>query len=645
MNKFIKKIRFFCILFLLCLPFWAEAAMQSTSYVIYENVMHNFDGPVISNVSQSVSGNSAIITWDTNVIADAFVVYDTTNPFTASKEQGSSVKSSTNHSVAVTGLSYSTTYYYQVKSTRINGGVTVEGTIRSFTTDAEPVTPTPPTPPSSGGGGILIIDKTDKKPPTISDVLVSDITTESSVITWKTDEKATSFVEYGSGVGLGSTYGQWASTTEHRVEMINLEANMIYNFRVLSSDGWGNVGRSEVSQFTTKSGLPGEEATTTPGEAVKPEEQAVINEATRRVIEFLNRLFPEVSLNQIGANRIFSIGSLKEFAGLMPTPVLSGEPKVTVGATQATIFWTTDINANSLVAIAPADKYNPNSNEPYQQVVGDAENMVSDHTVTVYGLTADTEYHFQLRSKTEIGPTARSRDFTFRTNLEELTITSFFSQIIDGQTAVFKWVTNKEADSTVRFAPYHDNVLAVDESKTVIDNASTIIHEIKITDFQQGVFYDVELMSVDSQGNLASAKLDHFATSKDDLPPDISHIKADSTVFLDQGDKIQTIISWLTNEPATSKIYYQEGVQAANVQLKESTNLNTNYTKEHVMVITKFKPGVVYSFRVESIDSGGNITLSPVHTFMTAKKKESIIQIIIRILEQTFGWTKKLTGG
>jgi hypothetical protein len=642
MKKKLKKIILIFFIGILAIPNGLLAAMESQHYVIYENVLHTFDGPTISNVLETVSENSVTVTWDTNVIADAFIIYDTTDPFTASKEQGSSVKNSTNHSVTATGLAYSTTYYYRVKSTRVNGGVTIDSTVRSFTTGAEPVDPTPPTPPPSGGGGILIIDKTDKKAPVITDIAISKITSDSVQVDWKTDENSTSFVEYGNGGTFNSTYGEWASTTNHTVIVNTLKSSTKYNIRVLSSDGWGNVGRSESQIFTTSAGKPGEEpATTTPPVVIPPSEQTIITEATRRATDFISRLFPNAPLNQIGAN-LFNIGSLTEFAGFLPAPILSGEPKVVIGSNQATISWTTDIDANSLVAIAPLDKYKPNTAEPYQQIVGNSETMVRAHEVTVYGLTPDTEYHFQLRSKSNLGPTARSRDFTFRTSIEELTITSFFSQIIDQQTAVFKWVTNKESDSTVRFSPYHDNIVAVDEAKIVKDNAQTVIHEIKISDFQAGVYYDIELISIDSKGNLADETLEHFATSKDDLPPEISHIKADSTVFLDQGDKIQTIISWLTNEPSTSKIYFQEGVLSADAEMNESTTLNTNYTKEHVMVITKFKPGVVYSFRVESVDSGGSISLSKVHTFMTAKKKESIIQIIIRILEQTFGWTKKL---
>jgi hypothetical protein len=226
--------------------------------------------------------------------------------------------------------------------------------------------------------------------------------------------------------------------------------------------------------------------------------------------------------------------------------------------------------------------------------------------------------------------------------LEEIKITSFFTTIVDDQTAIFKWVTNKEADSGIKYAPYHGNVLAVDESKTLKDNTQAVIHELKIENLVGGTFYDVEIVSMDMVGNVASESLARFSTREDDLPPILSNIKTDSTVFLDRSNKTQTIISWLSNEPSTSRVYYQEGVHGGTEDLNESTDLNTNYTKEHVMVVTKFKPGIVYSFRIESIDSGGNVVISSPHTFMTAKKKESIIQIIMNILENTFGWMKKL---
>jgi hypothetical protein len=621
----------------------SKAAMQSAHYVIYENVMHSFDGPVISNVSASVSGQSVIVTWTTDVAADSFVIYSTDPAFATSYEQGTSVKNYTSHSVILVGLDANKTYYYRVRSERVNGGVTTDTTYRSFTTGSDQTGEEEGSTPSSGGGGILIIDKTDKESPVISNVSVANITASEANISWETDEEATSFVEYGLTTAYGLTYGSWATTTAHTVKLINLQAGTIYHFRVISSDGWGNISYSKDNIFTTASAAAGEEvpakeesaaATTT-----EPNITALV---TRRAYEFISRLFPEVSLNRLTSRQLTEIGSLNDLNSLIAAPILSGEPRVKVEATKAIIYWATDIESNSLVAIAPENAYSPDTDEPYQQIVGDAETMTTNHEVRIFGLTPDTTYHYQLRSKARLGPTAKSRDFTFRTNIETLQIVSYFTKIIDPQTAVFKWVTNKPADSAVKFAPYHNGVLAVDQGKVIKDNTISVVHEIKVAEFIAGTKYEVELVSADEEGNSTSKILTQFSTTEKDLPPIISHIKADSTVFVNRDNKIQTIISWLTNEPAASRVYFAEGVHSDPAELNQSTELNTNYTREHVIVITKFKPGVVYSFRVESIDSTGNVSLSKIHTFMTAKKRESIIQIIMNILENTFGWLKKI---
>jgi hypothetical protein len=617
----------------------AIAEMKSANYVIYENLMHTFDGPTISGVNHSVNIAEVTVNWITNVVADSFVIYSTdpTVPIATSYEQGTSVKNDTNHSVVVSGLNESTIYYYRVKSTRINGGTTIDSTIRSFTTGATPITPAPP---SSSGGGVIIIDKTDKKAPVITTVEIKNITSEKAEITWETNEPSTSFVEYGSSENYGSTNGIWSTSTKHQVILESLKPATKYNFRALSSDDWGNVGRSDNVVFTTltEEGKPVEEK---PEE--KPENQLTQNDvdklANQRIIDFINKLFPEITLNAIG-DPYTKINNLNDLSGFVPLPILSGEPKVDISATEATVYWSTDIDATSQVAMATEAKFDPNSREPYSQIVGDTENLAKQHKVTLYGLTPDTTYHFQLRSKANLGQMARSRDFTFTTSVEELKITSFFYNIIDDQTAVFKWVTNKETNSAVKYAPYLNNILAEDESKEIKDNNFSVMHEIKITEMQAGTFYSVELISEDSKKNVAKKAIDRFSTNKDDLPPVISEIKADSTIFLDNSNKTQTIIFWLTNKPATSRVYFKEGVHGANVEFTESTPFISDYTKEHTIVVTKFKPGSVYSFRVESTDSTNKTTISKTHTFMTAKKKESIIQIIMAILENTFGWMK-----
>ena len=106
--------------------------------------------------------------------------------------------------------------------------------------------------------------------------------------------------------------------------------------------------------------------------------------------------------------------------------------------------------------------------------------------------------------------------------------------------------------------------------------------------------------------------------------------------------KVQTIISWRTNEPSTSRVYYQKGVIGKDQELSEITKLDTNYTKKHVVVITKFDPGTAYSFRAESIDSGGNASLSKIHTVLTPRQKESVFQVIMNNMEDIFGWVGEM---
>ncbi len=640
MKLFKKTIKYSLVFLMMFSPLSVSGRMQSPSYVIHENINHSFSGPVISNVSHSVSGVDVTVTWDTSFVADGFVIFDTDSGFSASKEQGSSVKSGTSQSVLLAGLEEDTTYYYQVRSERINGGVTTDTTSRSFTTLSSGVVPATDPEPASGGGGVLIIDKTDKISPVISEVQVA-VDDNIVEISWITDEEATSFVEFGGSEDYGYTYGNWQMTNEHKVVLENLKPKIGYHFRVVSSDDWGNIGYSDDSVFTLDDGvIEDQEIIDELDNQEGEEEEGSIIDAARTALDFVKRLFPHASLNE--KTQIDEISTIEDLSNFVPAPILSGEPVVKIGATDVEISWDTDIESTSQVAIAPENEYWPNQEEPYQQIVGDTENKTTSHTVRIYGLSPNTDYHYQLRSKADFGPLAVSRDFTFTTGVEEFRITSFFSQVIDDKTAVFKWVTNKDANSEIRFIPYHGNELAIDESKTIKDNQETIIHEIEVGEFQAGVFYDIEISSMSDDGSRASQNIVKFSTVSEDLPPVITQIKTDSTIFIDKNNKIQTVMSWMTNEPSTSRVYYQEGVHGGSSELTESTGLNEDYIKEHVVVATKFKPGTVYTFRVESIDSGGNVSLSKPHTFMTAKKTESIIQMILRILEDTFGWVKDL---
>ena len=639
-NKLLINVLISC--FALAWPLWPlSAVLESDNYVIFENVHHEFDGPVISAVACGGGVEKMTVSWTTDVLADAFVEYSQDSGLANSKEQGTSALAGTNHSVEVNGLTAGT-YYYRVKSRRVNGGLSIDSSIRSCVAAAAPAE-APPAPSSAGGGGVIIIDKNDKIAPAITNFALTAKSADSLTFSWETDEPATSFIEYGLSNSYGETVGSWASNTKHQITVKNLTPASVYQARALSSDGSGNVGKSEnLAAATAETGEESAIEEETRPETAETEDPAeLVQRASARLTELLNQFSGQLSLNMVGDLVSLQYTTLSQLANLLPAPLLSGEPRVETSANSVVIYWSTNKETNSQVALAPETRYAPTTKEPYQMVVGSANTFVLDHEVRIFNLEPDTNYHYQIRSAPRVGQAAVSRDFIFRTRLSALEITSFFPQIIDQQTVTVKWVTNKEADSAITFAPYRGNELAVNESKTLKDNNLSVIHELTINELKEGVKYDLELISQDEAGNVAREIIARFATSEDDLPPQISRIQADATIFVDQQSRIQTIISWQTNEPATTKVYYQTGVTAGDLEEMESTESRPEYVKDHVALITKFKPGLVYSFRVESMDSGGNVSLSNVHTFMTPKQKESIFQLIMRILENTFGWLKR----
>jgi hypothetical protein len=111
---------------------------------------------------------------------------------------------------------------------------------------------------------------------------------------------------------------------------------------------------------------------------------------------------------------------------------------------------------------------------------------------------------------------------------------------------------------------------------------------------------------------------------------------------LAQNDKVQTIISWKTDEQAYHKsVLYREGRNGEEKELKVSDNL----TNAHIAVITTFKTGSVYTFKVKSSDASGNEALSGQYSLLTPRRKENIIQIITNNFQEIFGWVGRAGGG
>ncbi len=188
--------------------------------------------PSFQSVSpSSITETGATISWKTDEPTTGQVEYGETDKY--GSKTAEDTKLSTSHSVTLTGLDPGTTYYFKVISKDASGN---EATAK---------------------GELTTLATADETAPTISGVNFSNITELSATITWATNERATSQVEYGKTETYGSTTTPDTNlSTSHSVTLTGLDADTTYNFRVMSKDAGGNGATSPNQTLKTISSIP-----------------------------------------------------------------------------------------------------------------------------------------------------------------------------------------------------------------------------------------------------------------------------------------------------------------------------------------------------------------------------------------------------
>ena len=103
-----------------------------------------------------------------------------------------------------------------------------------------------------GTSNFVIAQSDDTKAPEISNVTIATTTEDSVTLTWLTNEKADSSVNYGLQPDYGIVRVPVADRTTHSVTLNNLESGRVYYFRVVSADAEGNQGISADYKIQTE---------------------------------------------------------------------------------------------------------------------------------------------------------------------------------------------------------------------------------------------------------------------------------------------------------------------------------------------------------------------------------------------------------
>ena len=458
----------------------------------------------------------------------------------------------------------------------------------------------------------LVLAADDSVPPVITAVEVSDVTETTMKVHWKTDEKSDSLVNYGLREDYGIIRKPVADKIDHEILLEGLEPGRKYHFRVVSSDLTGNQGISADYQVETKGQASSQSSASTP---------------TQTVIDALKTVTTIAELKKIQEE------VTKAVKGVTDLLAIVGPPTVIPETTTALVQWTTDRESSSEVLFAPSSGFSGTTYTFSQSSLGAPTRV---HEVRIIGLDPFTEYHFKVRSTDGVGVTGESNDYTFTTKASLPQIKNLRVVKVEETSATLAWDTTVPAKALIE---YQNLTTGEQNSKGRPTLAST--QQMKIDGLTLGARYVAFVTAENAGGDRVKSSPITFITVKDTAPPLISNVTNESTIFPGSEARIQTIISWLTDEQAYCKLAYREGVTAAKDAIVIEPQ-DKSFTEHHVEVITDFAPATVYKFALICADQVGNSVQSEDFVLFTPAKEKNIIDIIIENFQGTFGWVKNI---
>lgn len=461
----------------------------------------------------------------------------------------------------------------------------------------------------------------DGVPPKISNIVITQPTPTSTIITWDTDEDADSEVNYGLDKNYGVARDPMPNKKKHKVMLTDLEPYMVYNMRIGSADDGGNQALSGNYSITTSAVMQRKELDKIPLEDRMYVERAIASIKLIKSQEGLQLVEKEL-VEQVRRE-------------VLPPAIIGNSRLEEVGMDFAVISWRTDQDTGSIVKYAREQDYKPDAEDPYTTQAGDPDERVNEHRVRVVGLSPGTTYHFRVEAEGELGLKSESLDNAFTTKDVIPNVLSFRVVKVEEDSAVLSWSTSIPAAGTVEYVDTRSK-----EAKSVGQPTMVSAHTLKIAGLRLGARYSAVVKAENSVGDIVKSNMIYFTTVKDVEPPLISKVSNESTLYPSADAKVQTLVSWATDEPAYCQFFFREGLNPLIAPFGSGEEKEPRTS--HVQVVTEFQPSTVYQFWVECRDRANNKTKSENFVLFTPNKEKSIIDIILENFQGTFGWVKNI---
>ena len=584
--------------------------------------------PVISGVSTSnITNSGATITWNTDEASTSQIEYGTTTSYGSSTTIDNNMV--TSHSVTVSGLLSWTTYHFKVKSQDAASNLATSGDF-TFSTLAPPDT-TPPT------GTITINNNAAYATTTSVTLTLTCSDTESTCAemrlsnngtTWNAWETyaATKSWTLTSGDGMKTVYVKYKDNAS------NISSNYTDNITLDSTTPTiSGIGAGSISSSTVVISWTTNEASTT-----QVEYGTTISYGSSTTLDTNLVTSHSVSLTGLSFSTAYhyrvksrdeagnlSISGDLTFTTLPPQDITSPTGTILINngaayATSTSVMLTlscTDIESTCAEMQLSNDGNSWNSWETY---------ATTKSWVLTSGDGAKTVYVKYKDNASNI-----SSDFTDTITLDSTspTISGIGAGSISSSTAIISWTTNEASTTQVEYGTTTSY-----GSSTTLDTNLVTSHSVSLTGLSPSTTYNYRVLSRDAAGNLITSTNYKFTTSAipDTTAPVISGIGINN--ITSNG----ATIKWTTNEPATSQVEYgTSGLYGS------FSNLDSNLTTSHTVMLSGLSANTVYHFRVISVDLANNKATSSEYTFTTLKTTQPDTPAAIMDLRvQTSGSTR-----
>lgn len=480
-------------------------AAGNWSTAVNDNIVLDTTAPTISaRTATNITGSSATITWTTNEPATSQVEYGLTTGYGSMTTIDSALV--TAHSVTITGIAPSTTYNWRVRSKDVAGNEAISAN-STFNTAATSDT-TPPTATWSGPAANSVLAGTVTLSATASDnvavggvqflmdgnPLSSEDTTSPYSILWNTTTAASG--THTLQARARDTSGNTATTSAISITVdnvtptgtvvINSNATATKNATVTlalsASDTQGPVTEMRFSNNNTTYSAAEAYATTKTWTLAS-------GDGTKTVYA----QFQDAAGN-------WSAAATDTIVLDTTPPSISAVTATVVTSSSVRVTWATNEASTSQVDYGPTTTYGTTT-------LLDAA-LVTSHSVTLTGLTANATYNFHIRSSDSLGTEGTSANATFIIDTAAPSIpTALTATAISSSQINLSWTASTDNVAVTGYQVFRAGSLIATVASTSYSNSGLVA----------GTNYVYTVKAIDAAGN---ASLESGSANATTLTPD-----------------------------------------------------------------------------------------------------------------------------